>query len=227
MMRSRLPASTPAAPPARSTRKRGLVLALLLAHAFVLSLAAGVAAAAPPVPRGPTGDSPDWPADPALITPRPDTAGAAPGALQRVGERASEIVLTAMHFVGVHYRRGGDSIAAGFDCSGFTRHVFEQTLGVLLPRRADQQAHAAGLVAVPRDQLQPGDLVFFNTLRRTFSHVGIYIGNNRFIHAPRPGGAVRTEDMDYAYWRQRYNGARRAAAEPPAASEAEAQVSGG
>lgn len=148
--------------------------------------------------------------------------------LHRVGERASEIVLTAMHFIGVHYRRGGESIAAGFDCSGFTRYIFEETLGVVLPRRADQQAHAAVLVAVPRNQLQPGDLVFFNTLRRTFSHVGIYIGNNRFIHAPRPGGAVRTEDMSYAYWRRRYDGARRAqaAAEPTSQAPDEPGVAG-
>ncbi len=212
-------------PPHASTLARSAApgraprLVLLLAQALVLSLAAAVADAAPGA-RGHGGDSPAWPDAPALVA-RPEDAGAAasPGALQRAGERASEIVITAMHFIGVHYRRGGDSTAAGFDCSGFTRYVFEQTLGVLLPRRADEQAHAAGLVVVPRDQLQPGDLVFFNTLRRTFSHVGIYIGNNRFIHAPRPGGAVRTEDMDYAYWRQRYNGARRAAAESPAVAE--------
>ena len=78
------------------------------------------------------------------------------------------------------------SAETGFDCSGFTRHVFETSLGLVLPRRADEQAAAPGLVAVKREDLQPGDLVFFNTLRRTFSHVGIYIGDNRFIHAPRP-----------------------------------------
>lgn len=156
-----------------------------------------------------------------------DALTASRAALQRAGERASEVVLNAMHFIGVHYRRGGESGAAGFDCSGFTRYVFEHTLGLVLPRRADEQARAAGLVAVPRDQLQPGDLVFFNTLRRTFSHVGIYIGDNRFIHAPRPGGAVRTEDMNYAYWRQRYNGARRAELPAAAAEAAGASDPGG
>ena len=92
-----------------------------------------------------------------------------------------------MDFVGVRYRRGGTSAETGFDCSGFTRHVFEMSLGLVLPRRADEQAARPACVAVKRDDLQPGDLVFFNTLQRTFSHVGIYIGDNRFIHAPRHG----------------------------------------
>jgi cell wall-associated NlpC family hydrolase len=124
--------------------------------------------------------------------------------------RAADRVLTALNFVGVSYRRGGSSEDAGFDCSGFTRYVFGNSIGLVLPRRADEQAGAPGLVAVKREDLQPGDLVFFNTLKRTFSHVGIYIGDNRFVHAPRPGGQVRTEDMGYAYWKQRFTGARRA-----------------
>ena len=114
-----------------------------------------------------------------------------------------------MDLVGVRYRRGGTSTETGFDCSGFTRHVFETSLGLVLPRRADEQATAAGLVAVKREDLRPGDLVFFNTLKRTFSHVGIYIGDNRFIHSPRPGKNVRTEDMSFAYWAKRFTGARR------------------
>ena len=130
--------------------------------------------------------------------------------LRQVRERASDMVLTALNFVGVRYRRGGNSEENGFDCSGFTRFVFGNSLGLALPRRADEQAAAPGLVPVRREDLQPGDLVFFNTLKRTFSHVGIYIGDNRFIHAPRPGGEVRTEDMAYTYWTKRYTGARRA-----------------
>ena len=133
-----------------------------------------------------------------------------PGVLRRVHDRATEMVVAAMDFVGVRYRRGGDSAETGFDCSGFTRHVFEISLGLVLPRRVDEQAAAPGLVAVRRDDLQPGDLVFFNTLKRTFSHVGIYIGDNRFIHSPRPGKQVRTEDMSFAYWAKRFTGARRA-----------------
>jgi len=131
--------------------------------------------------------------------------------VRQVSDTASGLVLSAMHFIGVPYRRGGTSADHGFDCSGFTRHVFENSLGLVLPRRADAQAREAGLRPVRRDDLQPGDLVFFNTMRRAFSHVGIYIGEGRFIHAPRSGGEVRVEDMRQAYWSKRFNGARRAA----------------
>jgi len=124
---------------------------------------------------------------------------------------ASELVLSAMNFLGVPYRRGGTSEETGFDCSGFTRHVFENSVGLILPRRASEQARSPQLIPVQQQaELKPGDLVFFNTLRQTFSHVGIYIGDNKFIHSPRAGGSVRVEDMRQAYWQQRYNGARRA-----------------
>jgi cell wall-associated NlpC family hydrolase len=128
----------------------------------------------------------------------------------RVREKASEMVLTAMNFIGVSYRRGGESFDRGFDCSGFTQHVFEMSLGLVLPRRANEQAKARSLIKVPRDELEPGDLVFFKTLRRTFSLVGIYIGEGKVIHAPRPGSEVRVEDMRVAYWSKRFTGARRA-----------------
>lgn len=131
--------------------------------------------------------------------------------VQQVREKASGLVMAAMNFIGVRYRRGGNSAEHGFDCSGFTRYVFEHSIGLVLPRRADQQAHNAGLAAIRREELRPGDLVFFNTMRRAFSHVGIYVGEGRFIHSPRSGGEVRIEDMRQAYWAQRFNGARRAA----------------
>lgn len=130
--------------------------------------------------------------------------------VSRVRDTASELVLSAMNFLGVPYRRGGSSPEQGFDCSGFTRHIFERSVGLVLPRRADQQAHEAGLVDVKKDELKPGDLVFFNTMRRAFSHVGIYVGDGKFIHSPRSGGQVRVEDMREAYWSKRFNGARRA-----------------
>jgi cell wall-associated NlpC family hydrolase len=136
---------------------------------------------------------------------------AVPGSIAaKIREQASEMVVTAMNFLGVKYRRGGNDADVGFDCSGFTRHVFEMSVGFVLPRRVDEQAKAPGLVPVKRDQLQPGDLVFFNTLKRTFSHVGIYVGDGKFIHSPRPGGEVRVEDMGFAYWKKRFTGARRA-----------------
>lgn len=134
---------------------------------------------------------------------------------QPVRSDASGLVVAALNFLGVPYRRGGTN-EEGFDCSGFTRHLFESSLGVLLPRRAEEQAHSTDLVPVARSQLQPGDLVFFNTLRRTFSHVGIYVGDGRFIHAPRPGAEVRLENMRLPYWNTRFTGARRPAGEPGA-----------
>ena len=130
-------------------------------------------------------------------------------ATRAAGDVASELVLSAMNFLGVPYKRGGSSTDQGFDCSGFTRHVFEQTLGLVLPRRSDEQALKAGLQDVPRAELQPGDLVFFNTMRRAFSHVGVYIGEGRFIHSPRSGGQVRVESMGERYWTSRFDGARR------------------
>jgi len=150
--------------------------------------------------------------------------------LRRLHERTSEMAVAAMDFVGIRYRRGGESAETGFDCSGFTRHVFAMSLGMELPRRADEQATAPGFVAVRRDDLQPGDLVFFNTLKRSFSHVGIYVGANRFVHAPRTGASIRTEDMSFAYWAKRYNGARRvttAAAAAKTVEPAEATPAGG
>jgi cell wall-associated NlpC family hydrolase len=147
----------------------------------------------------------DMPAQATATAPTPAAAAAAAG-----NEPSADLVVRALNYLGVRYRRGGSDGDTGFDCSGFTRHVFESSLGLLLPRRADEQASAAGLQKVDRTELQPGDLVFFNTLRRTFSHVGIYIGDHKFVHAPRPGSEVRVEDMRFAYWTQRFTGARRA-----------------
>jgi cell wall-associated NlpC family hydrolase len=130
--------------------------------------------------------------------------------VRQVRDGASDMVIAAMNFLGVRYRRGGNSADDGFDCSGFTRHIFETSLGFVLPRRVDEQASAPGLVKVKREELKPGDLVFFNTLRRTFSHVGIYVGEGKFIHSPRTGSEVRIEDMRFAYWHKRFTGARRA-----------------
>lgn len=126
---------------------------------------------------------------------------------QNVGQQASSLVDTAMSFLGVRYRRGGSSVETGFDCSGLVRTIYEQTAGLLLPRRAEQQA--AATVRIDRKDLQPGDLVFFNTMRRAFSHVGIYIGDGKFIHSPRTGEEVRVESMSLSYWARRFDGARR------------------
>ena len=130
--------------------------------------------------------------------------------LNQVRDGASGMVLSAMNFLGVRYTRGGNSVENGFDCSGFTRHIFEMSVGMVLPHRADEQARLESLIPIKQDQLKPGDLVFFNTMKRTFSHVGIYVGEGKFIHSPRVGGAVRVEDMRETYWARRFTGARRA-----------------
>ena len=109
--------------------------------------------------------------------------------------------------LGVRYKYGGNDLEDGVDCSGFVRAIYEQTLGMVLPRRAAEQARATQTIS--QDELKPGDLVFFNTMRTKFSHVGIYLGDNKFIHSPKPGEQVRIDDMRQAYWDRRFNGARR------------------
>ena len=126
---------------------------------------------------------------------------------QSVSTKASELVVNALGFLGVPYKRGGNTVESGFDCSGFVRAMYEQTVGLILPRKAEQQA--AATEKIDRGDLQPGDLVFFNTMRRAFSHVGIYVGEGKFIHSPRAGGEVRVEDMGMSYWSRRFDGARR------------------
>jgi cell wall-associated NlpC family hydrolase len=169
-----------------------MAMAALLALAPAAALAAPDAAAADPVTR--------------LLAER----GLGDGLIGQVRDRASDLVITAMDFLGVPYRRGGQTQDEGFDCSGFTRYIFERSIGLVLPRKVDEQATAPGLRKVGRGDLQPGDLVFFNTLRRSFSHVGIYVGEGKFIHSPKSGAAVRVEDMNLAYWARRFTGARRA-----------------
>ena len=126
-----------------------------------------------------------------------------------VRSSTSDLIGQAMAFLGVNYRYGGTSAETGFDCSGFVRATFEKARGYVLPRRAADQAAATTTIA--KEELKPGDLVFFNTMRRAFSHVGIYIGDGKFIHAPRAGSSVRVEDMHSSYWTSRFNGARRVA----------------
>ncbi|HEX6018120.1 MAG TPA: C40 family peptidase [Burkholderiaceae bacterium] len=123
---------------------------------------------------------------------------------------AGNVVIAALNYLDRPYHAGGEDEETGFDCSGFTRHVFGQALGIELPRSALEQAQTPLLQPVARDALRAGDLVFFNTQRRAHSHVGIYVGGGRFIHAPRTGAHIRTESMAAKYWWQHYDGARRA-----------------
>ena len=124
-----------------------------------------------------------------------------------IDAHASQPAMLAMGLIGIRYRYGGDTPENGLDCSGLLRHVFRETWRIELPRTSEEISRLGQHVGP--HALQPGDLVFYNTLRRAFSHVGIYLGDNRFIHAPAAGGRVRIESMDVGYWKKRFNGARR------------------
>jgi cell wall-associated NlpC family hydrolase len=128
-------------------------------------------------------------------------------AKDKASGQATGLITQAMDLLGVPYRRGGSTESSGFDCSGFVRYLYENSVGQLLPRRAEEQARSTE--TIDRSELKPGDLVFFNTMKRAFSHVGIYVGDGKFIHAPRTGKAVKVDDMRSAYWQKRFNGARR------------------
>ncbi len=141
---------------------------------------------------------------------------------QTMVDRTSDLVVNALGFLGVPYRRGGNSAETGFDCSGFVRAIYNQTLGHLLPRRAEEQA--AATEKIDRSELKPGDLVFFNTMRRAFSHVGIYVGEGKFIHSPRSGAQVRVESMNESYWLRRFDGARRVPGAEAEALQVQAQI---
>ena len=135
------------------------------------------------------------------------TSGRAKAFLSGMAGKAGDVVVGALNMIGVRYRWGGESPDSGLDCSGFVRYVFQDTLGMALPRRAEEMSRVGEKVRV--SDLKPGDLVFFNTMRRTFSHVGIYIGGNKFVHSPSTGSTIRVDDMEDGYWEKRFTGARR------------------
>ena len=133
--------------------------------------------------------------------------GASAEAAREATHAGAELVIRSLSLLGVRYRFGGNSPDTGLDCSGLVRHVYQGAIGLVLPRRAEEISRKGERVTL--DQLRAGDLVFFNTLRRAFSHVGVYIGDNRFVHAPSAGGRVRVESIDTRYWLKRFSGARR------------------
>ena len=121
--------------------------------------------------------------------------------------RSDDMLFHALAALGVDYRFGGASRETGFDCSGLVAHVYREAYGIELPRHTLAQAKYGKPVSSA--QLEIGDLVFYNTLKQPYSHVGIYLGDGRFIHAPKEGAAVRVERMSSTYWTKRYDGARR------------------
>ncbi len=134
----------------------------------------------------------------------PAPASSAPGS---AASERSEALLQALSALGTSYRYGGNSYATGFDCSGLVAHVFLEAYGIQLPHSARAQSEMGTPVSLA--ELQPGDLVFYDTEHQPFSHVGIYLGNGQFVHAPRTGARVRVERMSNPYWKRRFDGARR------------------
>jgi len=122
-------------------------------------------------------------------------------------EQMNDVALYALSLADTPYRYGGTSRDNGFDCSGFVQYVYLNTLKIKLPRTSTEMSRLGEPLNAA--QLRPGDLVFFNTRRQPFSHVGIYVGEQRFVHSPSSGKAIMMASMDEKYWRSRYNGARR------------------
>ena len=128
---------------------------------------------------------------------------------ERQAQASNAVLFRAIGLVGTPYRWGGNTPESGFDCSGLVGFVFRDAAGVGLPRTADAMADM-DLPKVPRNRLQPGDLVFFSGKGHGVGHVGIYVGEGRFVHAPNEGGTVRLDYLDGAYWKDHYAGAKRA-----------------
>ena len=124
-----------------------------------------------------------------------------------VSGKSEQLINQAMEVIGVRYRWDAELPQSGLDGSSFVAYVFKDKLGFLLPRKATQMSRVGK--PINREELQPGDLVFFNTMRLTFSHVGIYVGDNKFIHSPSKGATVRVDDLSSLYWDKRFDGARR------------------
>ena len=178
------PPRIPAAPAARALRAAGL-LAMLAALAACGGGERAVSRSAPPPP-----DPRSW----------PQVAPADPAA-------ANAVLMRALGLVGTPYRYGGNTPEGGFDCSGLVTYVFRDMLDLRLPRTSRELAQVQGPRIDPR-KLAPADLVFFGS-RGNVSHVGIYVGEGRFVHAPSTGGTVRLDSLDGAYWRDHYSGAKR------------------
>ena len=119
----------------------------------------------------------------------------------------SEITSRSVLLLGTPYRLGGMNPADGLDCSGLIAHVMQDAFRLRFPRTTEEQSIVGMQVA--RHAMEPGDLVFFNTLGRPNSHVGVYLGDRRFVHAPTARGVVRIESLDQGYWSQRFDQARR------------------
>jgi cell wall-associated NlpC family hydrolase len=139
-----------------------------------------------------------------------DVSASSSSATDRVWNRAQDLAIFALGLIGVDYRFGGNTPEAGLDCSGLVGYVFQQVTGITLPRTSQELSRMGRRVTVA--DLKVGDLVFFDTRSLPFSHVGIYLGDDRFVHAPSRGGEVEIVSLSAKYWHARFSGARRLAA---------------
>ena len=147
---------------------------------------------------------------PALAKDAPPARTFTSAALETAGKvwnGAQDVAIYALGLIGVEYRYGGNSPSSGLDCSGLVRYVFQEVTGVTLPRTSKEMSGLGSKIAL--GELKPGDLVFFNTRQFQFSHVGIYLGDSRFIHAPSRGGEVKITRLSETYWQKQFDGARR------------------
>jgi cell wall-associated NlpC family hydrolase len=173
--------------------------------AALVALACGACASGGGIPR----PFPGAALPPRASEPAPAAAPSTPDVAVAAGEPVlTQVIATALALRGTPYRNGGSSPSAGFDCSGFVQWVFAQH-ATRLPRQTLDQYHAGDVVS--RASIQPGDLVFFETVARGASHVGLAIGGDQFVHAPSSQGVVRVERFTASYWRMRFVGARRVA----------------
>lgn len=124
-----------------------------------------------------------------------------------VQQAISEITSRSVLLLGTPYRLGGTTPAEGLDCSGLIAHVMQDAFRLRFPRTTEEQSLIGRMIS--KDAIEPGDLVFFNTTGRSNSHVGVYLGDNRFVHAPTSRGVVRIESLEQAYWSKRFDQARR------------------
>ena len=166
---------------------------------FLLCLAAlAGCGTTPPSPRRPT---------PGSTAGEDASTGQSNDAFDRqLDPKRTELVLVSLSQVGLRYRWGGISPNGGFDCSGLVVYVFHQALQVIVPRTSYAQARIGR--SIGSNGPRPGDLVFFNTMRQRYSHVGIYVGEGRFVHAPAANALVRLDSFEAPYWRDRFDGAR-------------------
>jgi cell wall-associated NlpC family hydrolase len=191
---------------------------------FFATLAASALGACATVPSTPASqaialqDTSNFRVEPLREPPRKPEIATAPEP-----DIGSEIVMRALGLLGKRYRYGGNAPETGFDCSGLVRWVFDDKLEAELPRSSLAMSRMPA-PDVRKDELIPGDLVFFRTRGRVVSHVGIYIGDGRFVHAATRAGKVRIDRLDASYWRHRFTNAKRvidpqrATAEAPSAT---------